>query len=193
MTATVTLYVNGNLEAFSDSTYVPASAGQLGFTIGSRNGNSAAPSYIQDVALYSRALSAAEILSHYTGAPATLSYADWATAHGISGQVGTADADHDGMSNFQEYAFGLNPESGKSVSPISVPFNKASGTFSYTRTVNTGLTYTVWHSADLVTWTSTGSTQGTAVADGGDVETVPVTLDASLLAAPKLFVRVQAQ
>ena len=190
---TFKLYVNGNLEAFSDSTYVPASAGQLGFTIGSRNGNSAAPSYIQDVALYSRALSAAEILSHYTGAPATLSYADWATAHGISGQVASADADHDGMSNFQEYAFGLNPTSGSSVNPISVPFNKATGTFSYTRTVNTGLTYTVWHSADLVTWTSTGATQGTAVANGGDVETVPVTLDAGLLSAPKLFVRVQAQ
>jgi len=44
-----------------------------------------------------------------------------------------------------------------------------------------------------VTWTSTGATQGTAVANGGDVETVPVTLDASLLSAPKLFVRVQAQ
>ena len=190
---TFKLYVNGNLEGFSDSTYVPASAGQLGFTIGSRNGNSAAPSYIQDVALYSRALTAAEIQSHYTGTSTTLSYADWANAHGINGQAGSADADHDGMSNFQEYAFGLNPESGKSVNPISVPFNKATGTFSYTRTANTGLTYTVWHSADLETWTSTGATQGTAVDDGGGVETVPVTLDASLLTAPKLFVRVQAQ
>ncbi len=190
---TMKMYVNGAVKTSADDIYVPATATQPGFTIGSRNGNTAMPSNIQDVAIYSRALTASEILSHYNNAPATLTYADWATAHGISGQAGTADADHDGMSNFQEYAFGLNPESGKSVSPISVPFNKASGTFSYTRTVNTGLTYTVWHSADLVTWTSTGSTQGTAVADGGDVETVPVTLDASLLAAPKLFVRVQAQ
>ena len=149
-----------------------------------------------NLAFYTRALTALEVQNHFTSTlptPTTLSYADWANAHGINGQAGSADADHDGMSNFQEYAFGLNPESGKSVNPISVPFNKATGTFSYTRTVNTGLTYTVWHSADLVTWTSTGATQGTAIADGGDVETVPVTLDAGLLSAPKLFVRVQAQ
>ena len=189
----MSMYVNGVLNTTIVDTYVPATPTQPGFTIGSRNGNTSAPSNIQDVALYSRALSAAEILSHYTGAPATLSYADWATAHGIGGQAASADADHDGMSNFQEYAFGLNPTSGKSVNPISVPFNKTTGTFSYTRTANTGLTYTVWHSADLVTWTSTGATQGTAVANGGDVETVPVTLDAGLLSAPKLFVRVQAQ
>jgi len=190
---TFKLYVNGVLEGSAVSTYVPASPTQPGFTIGSRNGITTAPSYIQDVALYSRALTPAEILSHYNNAPATLSYADWATAHGIGGQPASGDADGDGMSNFQEYAFGLDPTSGKSVNPISVPFSKATGTFSYTRTVNTGLTYTVWHSADLETWTSTGATQGTAVDDGGGVETVPVTLDASLLSAPKLFVRVQAQ
>ncbi len=190
---TFKLYVNGVLENSADSTYVPASPTQPGFTIGTRNGSTGAPSYIQDVALYSRALTPTEILSHYHNAPPTLSYADWATAHGIGGQVASGDTDHDGMSNFQEYAFGLNPTSGSSVNPISVPFNKATGTFSYTRTVNTGLTYTVWHSADLVTWTSTGATQGTPVASGGDVETVPVTLDASLLSAAKLFVRVQAQ
>ena len=190
---TFKLYVNGVLEGSAVSTYVPASPTQPGFTIGSRNGSTTAPSYIQDVALYSRALTAEEILIHYNNAPTTLSYADWATAHGIGGQPASGDADGDGMSNFQEYAFGLNPTSGKSVDPISVPFNKATGTFSYTRTANTGLTYTVWHSADLETWTSTGATQGTAVDDGGGVETVPVTLDASLLTAPKLFVRVQAQ
>ncbi|MEI7954951.1 MAG: LamG-like jellyroll fold domain-containing protein, partial [Verrucomicrobiota bacterium] len=190
---TFKLYVNGVLENSADSTYVPASPTQPGFTIGTRNGSTGAPSYIQDVALYSRALTPAEILSHYHNAPPTLSYADWATAHGIGGQPASGDADGDGMSNFQEYAFGLNPTSGSSVNPISVPFNKATGTFSYTRTVNTGLTYTVWHSADLVTWTSTGATQGTPVASGGDIETVPVTLDASLLSAAKLFVRVQAQ
>ena len=190
---TMKMYVNGAVKASAADIYVQATATQPGFTIGSRNGSTSMPSNIQDVAIYSRALTASEILSHYNNAPATLSYADWATAHGISGQVGTADADDDGMSNFQEYAFGLNPTSGKSVNPISVPFNKANGTFSYTRTANTGLTYTVWHSADLVSWTSGGASQGTATDDGGGVETVPVILDASLLSAPMLFVRVQAQ
>ena len=50
---TFKLYVNGVLEGSAVSTYVPASPTQPGFTIGSRNGITTAPSYIQDVALYS--------------------------------------------------------------------------------------------------------------------------------------------
>ena len=73
-----------------------------------------------------------------------------------------------------------------------MPFNKGSGTFSYTRTTNTGLTYKVWHSTDLVNWYSTGITEGVAT-DNGGVETVPVTLDPSLLTELKLFVRVTAE
>ncbi|MCX6872770.1 MAG: hypothetical protein NTW21_03035 [Verrucomicrobia bacterium] len=71
-----------------------------------------------------------------------LSYADWATTK-YSGYELTdpaADLDGDGMSNFAEYAFGLNPTTGASVNPVS-PL--ACKTFSYTRTSNTGLTYTV--------------------------------------------------
>jgi len=107
-----------------------------------------------------------------------------------------ADYDGDGMTNFQEYAFGLNPTSGKSVNPIAVPFNRNAGTFSYTRRatpLTTGLTYTVWTSQNLANWTKdTGAHEGTAV-PVGDVETVPVTISADLLLLPHLFVRVQAE
>ena len=123
-----------------------------------------------------------------------IDYTTWATTKYPASNLSdpAADLDGDGMSNFQEYAFGLNPTSGSSVNPITVPFNKGSGTFSYTRTTNTGLTYKVWHSTDLLNWSSTGTTEGAAT-DNGGVETVPVTLDASLLAEPKLFVRVTAE
>jgi len=123
-----------------------------------------------------------------------IDYTTWASTKYPGSDLSNpaADLDGDGMSNFQEYAFGLNPTSSSSVNPIAVPLNQSSGTFSYTRTANTGLTYTVWHSTDLVNWASTGATEGTVTTLDG-VETVPVTLDSGLLTEPKLFVRVTAQ
>ncbi len=125
---------------------------------------------------------------------ATLDYATWASTKypGANLTDPAADLDGDGMSNFREYAFGLNPTLGTSADPINVPLNKSLGTFSYTRTANTGLTYTVWHSTNLLDWVSTGASEGTVTTLDG-VETVPVTLDAALLTEPKLFVRVTAQ
>ena len=121
-------------------------------------------------------------------------YATWAATKYPSYNLSdpAADLDGDGMSNFQEFAFGLNPTKGSSLNPISVPFAKSAGTFSYTRTAGSGLTYTVWHSTNLVDWSSTGATEGTVTTTDG-VETVPVTLAPALLTAPKLFVRVSAQ
>ena len=121
-------------------------------------------------------------------------YATWAATKYPGAELSNpaADLDGDGMSNFQEYAFGLNPTLGTSANPIAVPLDKSHGTFSYTRTANSGLTYTVWHSTNLVDWSSTGATEGTVTTTDG-VETVPVTLDPALLTAPKLFVRVSAQ
>jgi len=107
----------------------------------------------------------------------------------------SGDPDGDGMSNFQEYAFGLDPTKGSSVSPISAPLDKSSGTFSYTRRAtpaSTGITYKVFTSTDLLTWTQdTGASEGVVTAVG-DVQTVPVTLSPALLAAPALFLRVEA-
>jgi hypothetical protein len=105
-----------------------------------------------------------------------------------------ADPDGDGMTNQDEFAFGLNPTLGTSVNPIVVRLNKTSGQFSYTRGAASGLTYTVWTSANLVTWTrDTGATQTPAAPVNG-VETVAVTLSGTKpLTFTKLFVRVAAQ
>jgi len=107
------------------------------------------------------------------------------------------DPDHDGMTNFGEYAFGLDPTKGASANPIKVPLDKASATFTYTRRAtpaSTGLVYTVWTSPDLATWSKTAylATEGTVTTANG-VETVPVTLSGGPLGAPKLFVRVTAE
>ena len=104
----------------------------------------------------------------------------------------TADPDGDGLKNQQEYAFGLNPASGASVNPIAAPLDKTTGSFAYTRRANSGLTYTVTTSTDLVTWiTDAGSAQSVGPAASG-VETVSFTL-ANPAAGGKLFVRVKAQ
>ena len=121
-----------------------------------------------------------------------LTYESWASTKypGADLTDSAADLDGDGMSNFAEYAFGLNPTTGASLNPVSPLVGE---NFSYTRTSDTGLTYKVWHSMNLQDWFSTLATQGTATSLGGGVESVPVTLDNSLLAEPKLFLRVTAE
>ena len=109
----------------------------------------------------------------------------------------TGDPDHDGMTNFEEFAFGLDPTKGTSANPIKVPLDRTSATFTYTRRATpaaTGLVYTVWTSPDLVTWSKTAyvATEG-AITTANGVETVPVTLSGAPLSAARLFVRVTAE
>jgi autotransporter-associated beta strand protein len=105
-----------------------------------------------------------------------------------------ADPDGDGMTNQDEFAFGLNPTLGSSVNPITKQLNKTTGQFSYTRLSTSGLAYTVWTSENLVAWTKdTGATQAAGTPDGNGVQTVVVTLGAAKpLTTAKLFVRVEA-
>jgi autotransporter-associated beta strand protein len=122
-------------------------------------------------------------------------YDGWATANGIVGGENDDD-DSDGLSNFEEYAFGLDPTGGSSANPIASPLDKGTGKFSYTRRDSglTDLNYTVWFSEDLLNWTQdTGAAEGTPVLSG-EVETVEVTLSA-LPGSPlpaKLFVQMRA-
>ena len=126
-------------------------------------------------------------------------YDDWGATYGLAQGSEAGDLDNDGLTNQQEYAFGLIPDSGASVNPIAVPLNKATGTFRYTRRAtpaNTGLTYTVWTSENLAGWTEdTGATASqTVISTSGGVETVEVTLSGTLpLAQSKLFLQVRAQ
>ena len=105
----------------------------------------------------------------------------------------TGDPDGDGVTNQQEYAFGLNPTLGSSVNPIVSPLNAATGNFQYTRRATpaaTGLTYTVLTSTDLVNWATGGATE-TGFTTAGDIQTVTVNVTTPPVGG-KLFVRVQA-
>jgi autotransporter-associated beta strand protein len=121
-------------------------------------------------------------------------YSTWAAVYSPTDVSNPAlDTDGDGMSNLQEYAFGLSPVSGASVNPIIEKLSKATGLFSYTRRATTGLTYTVSTSTDLVTWTLDAAAAQTVTSTTLGIETIKVTLSAAVpLAATKIFVRVKA-
>jgi sialidase-1 len=118
-------------------------------------------------------------------------YAMWAATHNLTGGP-TDDADGDGLSNFEEYAFGLDPSKGISGSPVIAP-NKTAGTFTYTRRKPslTGLTYACESSTTLGGWST--FTPVSEISNHGDpVETLTVTLPAALLDESALFLRVKA-
>ena len=109
----------------------------------------------------------------------------------------TGDPDGDSMSNQQEFAFGLDPRFGTSINPIRQQLDKASGTFKYTRTKSSGLSYVYQYSTTLSEpWDAFVSETPLpdAVSISDTVEEVTVTVPAALLNAnSKLFVRVKAQ
>jgi len=124
-------------------------------------------------------------------------YDSWKTDNGVIGNENDDD-DNDGLTNFEEYAFGLDPTGGSSVNPITIPLNKTAKTFSYSRRATSlpdpTLTYSVWFSTDLASWTQdTGATEGASVLNG-EVETVEVTLSSlpGEPLPPKLFIQVRA-
>ena len=117
---------------------------------------------------------------------------DW-SAFTSPDKTATGDPDGDGMNNQQEFAFGLDPRHGSSVNPITQPLNRSTGIFKYTRTKDSGLTYTYQSSTTLrVPWDD--FTPDSEVSDHATpVEEITVTVPSSLLANSKLFLRVKAQ
>ena len=104
----------------------------------------------------------------------------------------SADADSDGLTNLQEYAFGMNPSqssggmlrwSGSNLLERGLPVPYASGTgggFTFRAVfprrkdfAAAGLTYSVEFSGDLATWKTSTSTP-TVLADDGEIQVVSV-------------------
>jgi len=118
-------------------------------------------------------------------------YEIWVATHNLTG--GPED-DHngDGRTNFFKYAFGLNPSSGSSASPVIAP-NKTAGTFTYTRRRPslTGLSYHYEVSTNLAGWNLFTPVSG--VSNNGDpVEAITVTIPEAFLDEADLFLRVMA-
>jgi len=126
-------------------------------------------------------------------------YLAWSDTYGLAAGSENGDLDGDGMTNFEEYAFGLLPNSGASVNPITTPLDKISGTFSYTRRLQskTDLVYTVRSSTTLAAngWTNlvkdTDYTESVS-APAGDQETVTITLTPAPT-SDKLFIQIQVE
>ena len=137
-----------------------------------------------------------EILDLYypTGRPTD--YQAWdANFPGVDMSNPAADLDGDGMTNDHERIWGLDPTSTASANPITnTAALRSNGNLTYTRRTSTltGMTFTVWTSPDLSTWTQdTGATQ-TVNSTTNNVQTVTIKISNALLTQPKLFVRVRA-
>ena len=116
-------------------------------------------------------------------------YTTWAGIYpGVDLTNPAADLDGDGMTNQQEYAFGLNPTTGSSVSPITPLIGTQ---FTYTRRASSGLIYTVEYSADLTTWNLATTSEIAGAANSEGVQSVAVTITNEPVNG-KLFVRVLA-
>jgi len=123
-------------------------------------------------------------------------YAEWAGPSGYDLSGGRDDDDDgDGMTNFQEFAFGLDPTSGASVNPLTdISEFQSDGIFSYTRFAGSGLSYTYWISTDLEDWGVESVAplieEAGEIGDDG-VQTVVVVL--ALPESDKVFLRVKAE
>jgi lysophospholipase L1-like esterase len=113
-----------------------------------------------------------------------------AFANTFTNTTPSGDPDGDGITNQEEFAFGLDPTIGSSVNPITQQLT--GGVFKYTRTKNSGLTYKVYYSTDLSGWTLDAAATQTPAAAVAGIETVTVTLAAATPSNGKLFVRVEA-
>ena len=141
------------------------------------------------------ALTGAGTLTVTTGPSAVSDFTTWANSYTPPVGLASADDDGDGLSNFHEYAFGLDPKSAASANPISQPLDKATGTFKYTRRATpatSGVSYSYESSTTLSgTWPSLVPTSEVSN-NATPIEEVTVTVPSALLAEPKLFLRVNA-
>ena len=131
----------------------------------------------------------------------TTAYDTWANgtfANGnLSDKTPSGNPDSDGLTNQQEFAFGLDPTTGASSNPISQQLNKGTRTFKYTRTKASGLTYNYQYSTTLsAPWVSfMSATTPPPASLSATVEEVTVEVPAALITANSntLFVRVKAE
>ena len=122
-------------------------------------------------------------------------YDTWKATNGVAG-VQSGDDDGDGVSNFAEYAFGLNPGSAGSAQAFTGIFVPAAGAFTYARrkTSLTGLDFAIWTSTNLTDWTEDlSAAQAATPIAGTDNEAVEVLLGAASLEAQRIFVKIGAR
>ena len=81
--------------------------------------------------------------------PPVVSYADWAAGYGLSADSGSGDNDHDGQTNFLEYALSGNPLNGQT--PANPIWNGTAFQLAIDRS-RADVEWIVSHSVDLENW-----------------------------------------
>jgi hypothetical protein len=123
-------------------------------------------------------------------------YQDWANGYPAADLSDPdADLDKDGLSNDEERLWGLDPTSGTSPNPVIFPLDRVAGTMTYQRRSPslTGGSFRYEWSTTLGSGEWTPFTPLSETPSGtSPVETVQITLPASLLESPSLFIRVVA-
>jgi len=122
-------------------------------------------------------------------------YSTWANTFTPPAGLPGADDDGDSLTNFEEYAFGLNPTSGSSMNPITQLPDKTSGTFKYSRRATpatTGVTYTYESSTTLSGAWDTITPVSVESNNASPVEEITVTIPGAPFTDPKFFIRVKA-
>ncbi len=124
--------------------------------------------------------------------PPFTSYSDWlsywftpaeAADPAISGAL--ADIDHDGVSNLLEYALNLDPKKAQTGVPAAPQLQNGAVVITYNKIVDaTDLTYAIYESPDLHTWTAAAVTNE-ILADDGRVQLIQASVPAG--AASKKF------
>jgi len=150
------------------------------------SGGRALDGLLDDVRIYSRALTAGEIMT-IMALSVPSAFDAWKTANSIpAGALPASDDDSDGLPLFMEYALATNPNAFDS-SPYSTVLSDGGETadFSFPK-MRADVLYEVMQSTDLTTWTSVDVFQGAE--DIGTTVTVTVPLSSPLF----LRLRVEA-
>lgn len=128
--------------------------------------------------------------------PPVSDYETWRLAHGLAIGSEGGDDDADGVSNFAEYGFGLNPKQPASTQAMVVPLEKSTGRFTYSRRATparTGLEYRCESSTDLATGWQPFDPKAETSNGGTEVEEITIDLPDALLEEPRLFIRVRVR
>ncbi len=210
----VKIYINGTLTRTANGGTTVLNANPV-ISMGASTGGDQ-PGFVgslDEVQIYNRVITQAEVTGLLSGPPAIVTpvtlvapssaYDDWTKAwfpglfHLQGNKNSGLDVDNDGISNFGEFAFGVNPQVHDFV---NVPINKASAAspvvLSYRALKNkAGSGYKVMVSDQLTGWAdATPNITNTSAVDipGSDYETVTITYTPPSGTLDKQFFRIQA-
>jgi hypothetical protein len=149
---------------------------------------------MDDIRIYNRALSAAEVTALYAAenAPNNWRQTHFDSTANSGNAADGADPDGDGLKNLLEYALNLPPNA---ASRAPAALQAAGGNLEYTYTrgtaaYNGGTTFQVEWSDDLTTWFTTGVVES-LISDDGTQQQVKATLPAG--SGGRRFVRLRVQ